>query len=82
MKTKNCLINFEDVVSGVVSSTDLVSELFNPFSLRFPVLFGFSGTGFGDLHRYKFCTLVRCDLPNNPGSVGVTTDSDGVFLDR
>jgi hypothetical protein len=72
----------EDAVSGVVSPTAFVAELFNQFPLRFPAVFGLSGTGFGDPQRTTFSTSVRSDLLDNPGLVGVTIDLEGAFFER
>jgi hypothetical protein len=48
VETKNCFFGFEDIVSRVVSPSDLVPKFFNPLPPRFPALFGCSSSGFGD----------------------------------
>jgi hypothetical protein len=80
VETENCLINFKDVVFEVVSPNDLVPKIFNPLPPWFLALFNCLSTSFGDSQRNTFYALVRSDLPDNPGLVGVTTSPNGVFL--
>ena len=80
--TKNYLISLAEAVSGVVSPTTLVLELFKPFLLHFPAVFGLSGTSFGDPQRTTFYTSIRSDLPDKPGSTGVMTDPERAFFER
>jgi hypothetical protein len=80
VETKNYLISFKDVVSGVVSPSALVPKLFNPLPLHFPALFSCLGIGFKDPWKNTFCASVKNDLPDNPSSLEITTDPNGVFL--